>query len=139
MRRWIQRLGSRRAELDEAAFALPVLLLVSLGLVNLALLGFAAVNAANAAEYGARVGAVAQTNQASAAMAAANNKLSGVRVGTYTVTVTGNGTPGSRIEVRVQYRVPNYFGGLSSLFLAAPRPSSTFTGTAKATFRQEGW
>ncbi len=139
MKRLLCRLMSRRAELDEAAFALPVLLLVSLGLVNLALLGFAAVNAANAAEYAARVGAVAQSNQASAAVAAANSKLSGVRVGSYTVSVSGGGTPGSRIEVRVQYRVPNYFGGLSSLFLPFPRPASTFVGTAKATFRQEGW
>ena len=45
-----------RGELDEAALVLPVLLLISLGLVNLGILGFAAINAGNAANYGARHG-----------------------------------------------------------------------------------
>jgi len=137
MRRWIQRLGSRRAELDEAAFALPVLLLVSLALVNLAILGFAAVNAANAAEYAARVGSTALTNPSSAAYNAAAAKLSAVRVGNYTVSVTGGGAPGARVDVAVTYQVPNYFGGLARLFgVSLP---GQFQGTARATFRQEGW
>ncbi|WP_416201778.1 TadE/TadG family type IV pilus assembly protein, partial [Thermanaerothrix sp.] len=64
-----RRIASRRAELDEAALALPVLLLISLALINLGLLGFAAVNAGNAAEYGARMGSVALADQAGAAYA----------------------------------------------------------------------
>jgi len=137
MRRWIQRLGSRRAELDEAAFALPVLLLVSLGLVNLALLGFAAINAGNAANYGARMGSMAQTAPATAAYNAAWKKLVAVRVGNYTVSVTGGGQPGSPITVSVTYRVPNYFGGLGRLF-GVDTPAE-FQGRANAIFRQEGW
>jgi predicted MFS family arabinose efflux permease len=133
----IRRLFSKRAELDEAAFALPVLLLVSLALVNLALLGFAAVNASNAAEYGARMGSVAQSSQASAAAQHASAKVSAVQVGSYSVSVSGGGAPGSRIEVRVTYRVPNYFGGLARLFgVSLP---GQFQGTARAYFRQEGW
>jgi len=116
----IRRLFSKRAELDEAAFALPVLLLVSLALVNLALLGFTAVNASNAAEYGARMGSVAQSSQASAAAQHASAKVSAVPVGSYSVSVSGGGAPGSRIEVRVTYRVPNYFGGLARLFGGEP-------------------
>ena len=133
----LKRLFSKRAELDEAAFALPVLLLVSIGLVNLALLGFAAVNAANAAEYGARMGSVALANQASVAYTAAQQKVSAVRVGSYTVSVSGGGRPGARIDVAVTYRVPNYFGGLGRLFgVSTP---AQFQGTARAYFRQEGW
>lgn len=133
----LQRLRSRMAELDEAAIALPVLLLVSLALVNLALLGFAAVNAGNAAEYGARIGSVALSNPAGQAYSAALAKVNAVQVGSYTVSVTGGGRPGSRIEVAVTYRVPNYFGGLASLFgVGTP---SQFQGTARAYFRQEGW
>jgi len=137
MRRFFSRLMSRRAELDEAAFALPVLLLVSLALVNLALLGFAAVNAANAAEYGARMGSVALGNPASVAAQYANAKVSAVRVGSYTVSVSSGGRPGSRIEVAVTYRVPNYFGGLAGLF--GVNLPGQFQGTARAYFRQEGW
>jgi hypothetical protein len=127
----------RRAELDEAAFALPLLLLVSLGLVNLALLGFAAINAGNAANYGARMGSVAQSAPAHAAIAAAQSKLSAVRVGSYAVSVSGDGQPGSLIRVQVTYRVPNYFGALARLFgLSTP---AEFQGQANAFFRQEGW
>ncbi|WP_322508114.1 hypothetical protein [Anaerolinea sp.] len=133
----IRRLFSKRAELDEAAFALPVLLLVSLALVNLALLGFAAVNAGNAAEYGARIGSVALSNPAGEAYTAAQAKVNAVRVGSYSVSVTGGGSHGSRIEVAVTYRVPNYFGGLASLF--GVNTASQFQGTARAYFRQEGW
>lgn len=133
----IKRLLSRRAELDEAAFALPVVLLVSLALVNLALLGFAAVNAANAAEYGARYGSVAVVNPAGVARSAALEKVGAVQVGSYTVSVNGGGQPGARIEVRVTYRVTNYFGGLARLF-GANLPDQ-FQGTARAYFRQEGW
>ncbi len=133
----IRRLFSKRAELDEAAFALPVLLLVSLALVNLALLGFAAVNAGNAAEYAARIGSVALSNPAGEAYSAALAKVNAVRVGSYTVSVSGGGSPGSRIEVAVTYRLPNYFGGLARLF--GVNTSSQFQGTARAYFRQEGW
>ncbi len=137
MRRLLSRLFSKRAELDEAAFALPVVLLVSIGLVNLAILGFAAVNAANAANYGARMGSVAQSSPAQVAASAAQGKLAAVKVGSYTVSVSGGGQPGSRIEVAVTYRVPNYFGGLAGLFgVGTP---SQFQGIARATFRQEGW
>lgn len=132
-----RRLFSRRAELDEAAFVLPVLVMASLALINLGLLGFAAVNAGNAAEYGARMGSVALANQTGTAYSAALTKVSAVQVGSYTVSVSGGGRPGSRIEVAVTYRVPNYFGGLAAAF-GVSMPAQ-FQGTARAYFRQEGW
>ncbi len=132
-----RRLLSRRAELDEAALALPILLLVSLALVNLALLGYAALNASNAAEYGARMGSVAITNAHGVAYSAALDKVNAASVGTYTVTVSGGTTPGTRIQVLVTYTVPNFFGGLARLF--GVNTPAQFQGTARAYFRKEGW
>jgi hypothetical protein len=78
-------LRDRRGELDEAALVLPVLLLISLALINMAILGFAAVNAGNAANYGARMGSVAQSNPVVVAVASANQMLTAAPVGTYAV------------------------------------------------------
>ena len=126
-----------RGELDEAALVLPVLLLISLGLFNMAILGFAAVNAGNAANYGARMGSVAQSNPAGVAAAKANQMLAAAPVGTYAVAVTGSGLPGDTMTVQVRYTVPNYFGRLAGFF-GVGTPAS-FTNTAIAYFRQEGW
>ena len=126
-----------RGELDEAALVLPVLVLVSLGVVNLAIFGFAAVNAGNAANYGARMGSVAQTNPTGVAAASASQMLAAVPVGTYAVSVTGSGQPGDLMVVQVSYSVPNYFGGLAGFFgVGTP---GNFTSTASSYFRQEGW
>ncbi len=127
----------RRAELDEFALVLPVLLLVTFGLINLAMLGYAGMAANNAANYGARMASVAQYNQAGMAQSYANSMLNGVTVGTYSVTVLGGGSPGSIVRVQVQYTVPNYFQSLASMF-GMPTPAN-FTGTARSDFRQEGW
>lgn len=135
---WLERLRSKRAELDEAAFVLPVLLLVAIGLINLAILGFAAINANNAANYGARMGSVAQQNASGVAQSAAQEKLSAVRVGSYQVQVSGDSSPGGLLVVAVRYTVPNYIGGLAGWFGAASMPRE-FTGTAQAHFRKEGW
>ena len=130
-------LRDRRGELDEAALVLPVLLLISLALVNMAMLGFAAVNAGNAANYGARMGSVAQSNPAGVAIASANQMLAAAPVGTYAVSVSGSGLPGDMMTVQVRYTVPNYFGGLAGFFgVGTP---ANFTHTATAYFRQEGW
>jgi hypothetical protein len=127
----------RRAELDEAALVLPVLLLISLGLVNLAILGFTAVNAGNAANYGARMGSVAQTNPSGIAAASAYQMLSAAPVGTYAVSVSGSGLPGDLLIVRVSYTVPNYFAGLAGFF--GVDIAQEFSNAAMAYFRQEGW
>jgi hypothetical protein len=127
----------RHGELDEAALVLPVLLLISLGLVNLAILGFAAVNAGNAANYGGRMGSVAQSDPSGVAVSSAYQMLVAAPVGTYTVSVTGSGLPGDMIIVQVSYSVPNYFAGLAGFFgVSTP---GDFTNTATSYFRQEGW
>lgn len=130
-------LQDRSAELDEAAVVLPILMLISLALVNMALLGFAAVNAGNAANYGARMGSVSQADPAGMAVASANQMLAAAPVGTYSVSVAGGGLPGDILTVQVTYTVPNYFGGLAGLF--GVQLPAAFTNSASATFRQEGW
>ena len=125
------------AEIDEAVFVLPVLLLVTFGLINLAMVGFAGLNASNAANYGARMASVAQANQASVAASAANSMLSATRVGTYTVSVSTSGTPGSLVRVQVRYSVPNYFAALAGFF--GVEIPGQFNGAASSNFRQEGW
>ncbi len=46
---WIRKfIRDRRAELDEAVFVIPVLLLVTFGLINFGILGYASVSASNA-------------------------------------------------------------------------------------------
>jgi hypothetical protein len=126
-----------RAELDEAALVLPVLLLISLGLVNLGILGFTAVNAGNAANFGARMGSVAQSDPAGVAVSSAYQMLSAAPVGTYSVSVSGGGLPGDLLVVQVSYSVPNYFGGLAGLF--GVNTPGNFSSTASSYFRQEGW
>ena len=130
-------LTDRRAEMDEAALVLPVLLLISIGLVNLGMLGFAALNAGNAANYGARMGSVAQSDPSGVAASSAYAMLSAAPVGTYSVSVSGSGLPGDVMIVQVSYTVPNYFGGLAGIF--GVHTSQNFTSTATSYFRQEGW
>lgn len=130
-------LTQRHAEMEEFSLVAPVLLLVTLGLFNAAAVGFSAVTAGNAANYAARMGSVAQSDQASVAAAAAHEMLSGVTVGDYQVAVSGGGAPGRLIRVDVTYRVPNWFGGFAGLFGVSTPPE--FGGTVRSHFRQEGW
>jgi len=54
-------LQSRKGDsFAESAIVLPIILLVTIALMNLSMAGFASVNANNAANYGARVGSVHQ-------------------------------------------------------------------------------
>lgn len=121
----------------EAAITLPVVLLVAFAMINLALAGFASVNAANAANFGARAGSVAQVNPAGVACGAAERAISNARIGEYQVAASGGGAPGAQIIVAVSWRVPNYFAGLAAFFGAGS--SSDFNGIVHSSFRQEGW
>lgn len=133
----LERIRSLKAELDEAALALPVVLLVSIGLVNLAIFGSVALNAANAANYGARMGSMAQVNPLGHAVSAANQKLSALPAGTYSVSAGGNTVAGGIMWVQINYQAPNYFRGLASLFgVNAP---ANLSGSVRQYFRREGW
>jgi len=126
-----------RGDLVQAAMTLPLLILITFALINLALAGIAGLNASNAANYGARRGSVAQSNVTNYAASAAWTKLSAVNIGEYGVTVTSSGGRGGVVQVIVSYRVPNYFAGLVGFFGGSMSPS--IEGTANSTFRHEGW
>lgn len=130
-------LRDTRGDMAEAAITLPVVLLVALMMINMTIAGFASVNANNAANYGARVGSVTQGGAAAAAVAAARQALASAPVGEYRVSASGGGPPGSTVVVQVTWSVPNYLSGLAALFGGST--PDTFSGTATATFRQEGW
>lgn len=121
----------------EAAVTLPVVLLAALLMINATIAGFAAVNAANAANVGARMGSVAQGNAAAVAIATANQALSHAPVGTYRVRAWGGEAPGVPIVVQVDWEVPSFLGGLTAFF-GRPGPAK-FSGTATAVWRGEGW
>ena len=89
----IKALRDRRGEMDEAVIVFPLLLLIAIGLVNMGLLGVAAVNAGNAANYGARMGAVAQTNPAGVARTSAGQAIQAAPVGTYSISRFRRGSP----------------------------------------------
>jgi len=113
----------------ETAVVLPVVLVLTFALVNFAIAGYASTAAANAANYGARVGSVAA--------AAANASLSKIGIGEYSVSASGGGGRGAQVLVNVNWSVPNYIGSLLSLLGGGS--SVEFKGSVQSTFRQEGW
>ncbi len=119
----------------EGAITLPIMALLALALVNLAIAGFAANTAQNAASYAARVAAVAQDNPAGRGLDAANQVLA-TGVGDYSVNVAADNRPGGQVRVEVTWEVPNTFGGLLTLFGGENKP---LQGIAVAVQRKEGW
>ncbi len=121
----------------ETAVVLPVVLVLTFALVNFAIAGYAAVAAANAANYGARAGSVAQQGAAGVAASAANAALAKTMIGEYQVAAYGGGRPGAQVVVVVNWRAPNFIGSMLSLLGGGGNVE--FKGQARSTFRQEGW
>jgi Flp pilus assembly protein TadG len=87
----------------ELALALPLLVFLLLGLVQLGLLVRDQVLVVHAAREAARQAAVDPAPEAARRAAAAS---SGLVPGRLLVTVTGRGGPGSRVRASVRYRAP---------------------------------
>ena len=121
----------------EAAITLPVIMLVTFAMINISMAWYAAVAASNAANYGARVGSVAQTNPTGYAVAAAQTRLDATSIGSYAISASGGGYRGSQIIVSIDWTVPNYITGMMALLGGGSL--SDFNGTVISTFRQEGW
>jgi hypothetical protein len=133
----LSRMLNRRGdEFAQSAIAFPIVVLLLFALFNLATAGFASVNSANAANYGARIGSVQQHGSAGAAYSAAMESISHAPIGDYQVSVSGGGFPGATIVVDVNWSVPNYMAPLISFFGGS---SGDLGGSASSTFRQEGW
>jgi hypothetical protein len=132
-----EMLNRRGDEFAESAIAFPIVILLVMAMINLSLAGFASVNAANAANYGARVGSVYQQGSAGAAYSAAQESISRAPVGSYQVAVSGGGFPGATLLVSVTWTVPNYMAPIMAFFGSSS--AGKLGGTVSATFRQEGW
>lgn len=128
-------LASRRGSMVENALTLPLMLLVTLALVNLALAAFASNSATNAAHHAARVAAVAQTDAQGRGLRAAQAVLAQAP-GSYQTTVEADFYSGGQVRVRVRWQVPNVFGGLMPFF---GQPNRPLQGEAWAQQRKEGW
>jgi hypothetical protein len=121
----------------EAAITLPVVVLLTFAMANLAMAWYAAVAASNAANYGARMGSVSQTDPIGMAVTAAQGRLDNITVGTYSISGSGGGFRGAQVNITVDWAVPNFIGGLMTLLGGGDQID--FAGTALSTFRQEGW
>lgn len=130
--RWF---SDRSGSMVESAITMPILILLSLAFVNLALAGYASATAQNAANYGARVGAMAFSNAAGRALDNARQAASG-GIGSYDIAVSASDTPGSTVYVTVGWQVPNFFAGLMPLF---GQSAGDLKGSASASYRKEGW
>ena len=129
--------STKGTAMAEAAITLPVMVLLTFAMVNLSMAWFAAVAASNAANYGARLGSVTQSDPIGAAVSAAQVRLDATSVGTYAISGSGGGYRGAQINILVDWAVPNYIGSLIT-FLGGGGQMN-FGGTALATFREEGW
>ncbi|RMD60457.1 hypothetical protein D6833_09600 [Candidatus Parcubacteria bacterium] len=131
--------GDTRGSLMEMAIITPMMLLLSIGMLNLVLYGIAGIHANNAANYAARVGAVAQSNPEAVAANAAAAKLSVVGLGTYNVSVSSAGPRGSLVRVAITYSVPSYVGQLAEMVGASSASLQALENTTTVYFRKEGW
>lgn len=135
-----RRKGEQGGVILEFALTFPLLLLLTVGLLQWGLLAYGTVAATNAARQGARMGSVALTNPSQVAYREA---LKAAReafpLGTPRVKVLApGGVPGTVLAVRVEYRdVPNFLAPLGALFPGLN--TEPFTLRGEAVFRQEGW
>ena len=136
---WLKRFLFAKCgdQFAQTALVLPVIMLSTMGLLDMTMAGFASVNANNAANYGARIGSVTQRGAASAAYSGALTSIAHAEVGDYIVNVSGGGFPGAQIAVCVEWEVPNHMASISTLW--GGTADSRLGGTSISTFRQEGW
>jgi Flp pilus assembly protein TadG len=129
----------RGAALIELALTLPVVLLLTLMLIQFGVLAYAGSMAEQAARQGARAGSVAQINPAGFAVAEAQRvAYTGFAIGhPHVVALAPGGVVGSELTLRVTYQVPNFVGRLAGLFTSLP--TDAFAVKGEATFRREGW
>ena len=129
-------LKARKAiETLEAAITFPIAILVMLATVNLGMVVYGQQAVQAAARQGARMGSVAQQCSACYAMSAASSVINGdpiVKQAGVAILSPG-GVAGSILTVRVSGSIPSFLGTL------VPGLPSSFSVSAAATFRQEGW
>jgi hypothetical protein len=125
----------RGIETLEAAITFPIAILVMLATVNLGMVVYGQQAVQAAARQGARMGSVAQQCSACYAMSAASSEINGDPIvkGANVSIMSPGGVAGSILSVRVSGSIPSFLGRL------APGLPGSFSVSAEATFRQEGW
>lgn len=126
-------------EVVEAAATIPVMLLILVAIVNLGMAIFAQQAVENAANYGARMGSVAQDCRSCAAYGAASSAIarSGVHNPSVEILAPG-GVVGSTLRIRVSGEIPDLGLGSLMAFFGGGMNGPLRT-SAEATFRAEGW
>ena len=130
-------LRQTQGDMVEAALTMPLMVLLTLALVNFALVGHARNASLHAAHFGARMGSTAFAGAESQARHSAESVLGHCLCQAQVVKVVAADVPGGEVTVEVQWTVQNYFAPLLSMF-GGTLPE-TFTGTASASYRKEGW
>ncbi len=134
-------MNERGSVLGETAFTFPLILLLTLGLLQGGMIGWAANAAANAARHGARMASVTQVNAASVAAHEATQAARTDFPADHSPSVqvlSPGGIPGSQITLRVTVHAPNLLSFAGGLFPGLPG-GPTIPVHGDATFRQEGW
>ncbi len=127
----------RALETIEAAATIPVMLLITAVIVQFGFAVYAQQAVQNAANYGARMGSVAQGCRSCVAQGAAESAAAQAGLISPSVSILApGGQVGSVLKVRVTARVPNLIGPLAAFFGGS---SSEMTVDADASFRAEGW
>ncbi len=119
----------------EAAITLPITIVVMLATINLGMVVYGQQAVQAAARHGARMGSVAQQCSACYAVSGASSAIQTdpiVKQASVAILAPG-GVTGSILTVRVSGQIPNFMGSL------VPGLPGSFSVSAEATFRQEGW
>ena len=134
------RRGERGSVYGEAAFTIPLIMLVTLMLIQAGFLAWGVSVANNAARQGARMGSVALSAPHVVAVReawrVARREFPLDDSPTVTLLAPG-GAPGSELTVRVTLDVPNVIGPLATFFRGSLPARWRVSG--EASFRQEGW
>ena len=118
----------------EFALTVPIVLGVVVGMLQMAVVGYASQMAKEAARHGARTGSVAQDDPAGRAYHAASSfPISPPQV----QILAPGGVTGTELHIRVTFVVPNYFSAPGRLLPGLPH--EPFVVFGEATARQEGW
>lgn len=126
------------SNMAEAAVAMPVVLLVLLFGINASLAAYTGVAAANAVNYGARMGAITREQPEMWAMAAVEKAWSQSGAGgSFSYSVLVSDRPNGVVLVTGSWSYPTIFSGLCSLF--GDSCPANIQGTVSAMYRKEGY
>jgi Flp pilus assembly protein TadG len=131
-------LDRRGSNMAEAAVTMPVVLLVLMFAINAALAAYTSVAAANAVNYGARIGSVTRVNAETWAKAAVEKSWSQSGAGgSFAYGIILSKQPNGTCLVTGNWSYPTLLSGLCKLF-GGSCPAD-FRGTVTAVWRKEGY